>query len=241
MNSITITKTRTKDNDSSLCILLGFFLSLLGVLISAIIAGSSGVRKAFLGIAIRWLFIAVLVGGILFFNTGREAFSKARNNVINASDNQAVRQNNTQKNNVCWVISESKSKIDDSVSYTLICEGDELVGWRKEKPGLVIRYLEGKSSFYIVFPMYLGSREATVTIRFDSDEAITETWNISTDGHAVFAPWSAREVINSLLPSQKMIVRLTPYGESPITCTFHVTGLKDVIAPILPLFDESEQ
>ncbi len=238
MNNITITKNQTKDKDLSLCILLGFFLSLLGVLISAIIAGSSGVRKAFRGIAIRWLFIVVIVVLIRAFNIGKGAFSKAQENVIAASDNQDAEQNKTQRNNVCWVMSESKSKIDDSACYTLICEGNELLGWRKEKPELVIRYMEGKSSFYIVFPMYLGSNEATVTIRFDSDEAITETWNISTDGHAVFAPWSARDVINSLLSSQKLIVRLTPYGESPITCTFHVTGLKDVIAPILPLFEE---
>lgn len=238
MNSITITKAPTKDKDSLLCILLGFFLSLLGVLISAIIAGSNGVRKAFRGIAIRWLLIAAIVVASKAFNTGREAFSKARENVIATSDNQTVGQTNTHVNNVCWVISESKSEIDDSMGYTLICDGNELVGWRKEKPSLVIRYMEGKSSFYIVFPMYIGSNKTTVTIRFDSDEAITETWNISTDGHAVFAPWSAREVVNSLLASQKMIVRLTPYGESPITCTFHVTGLNNVIAPILPLFEE---
>ena len=77
--------------------------------------------------------------------------------------------------------------------------------------------------------MYLGNDKMPVTVRFDGDEAITDDWGCSTDGKAVFSPFPFSDFLETVLTSKRLVVRLTPYGESPETATFDISGLADVL------------
>ena len=75
-----------------LCIFLGIFLSLFGVLIAAIVAKGYGVRKSFLGIFIRWAVMAVLALIVVFFQSVAISWtSSSSNSHINKWDENGVR------------------------------------------------------------------------------------------------------------------------------------------------------
>ena len=145
-----------------LCVCLGFFLSLFGIMIAAIIGKGDGVIKAFIGIGVRWLLI--ISSCVFFGNLGKSMYDDdlASNNVVKVYP----------KTN--WNLDESISPIDDSKTYVLTCDAREQYGWRKEKPCLIVRYKEGKLDAYIVFGTYLGAGDdIDVVTRFDSCEAVT--------------------------------------------------------------------
>lgn len=133
-----------------------------------------------------------------------------------------------------WRLQTDVSPIDDSKSYFLILESeDEVAGMfgTSYKPSLYIRFKEGVLEAYITYNTYIGTGEVDVTTRFDKNEAETESWGLSTDGKAVFAVY-ATSFIQSVVEAKTLVVRLTPYGESPITVSFDLRGIDKAIKPI---------
>ena len=131
-----------------------------------------------------------------------------------------------------WEISSSKSEIDDTVGYTIICDADAPVSkhnFIKGVPRFVIRYKEGRTTAHISYPFFLSNQKMPVTIRFDSYEAITDDWDISTSNDAVFMPYPIADLLQIIESSKKMVVRLTPFGESPVTSTFKISGFRSVV------------
>lgn len=133
-----------------------------------------------------------------------------------------------------WKLQTDVSPIDDSKSYFLILESeDEVPGMfgTSYKPSLYIRFKEGDLESYISYNIYIGSSEVDVTTRFDKNEAETESWGLSTDGKAVFAI-DSESFIQSIVEAKTLVVRLTPYGESPKTVSFDLRGIDKAIKPI---------
>lgn len=201
-----------------LCVCLGCFLSLLGVVIAAIIGKGDGVIKAFVGIGVRWL---LLISSCVFLRSLGEFVRD--NDLAGNNAEETISKSN-------WSLEESISPIDDSKTYTLICNARERYGRYNEKPSLIIRYVEGKTDAYIVFDTYLGSGgDIDVITRFDSCEAVTAKWSISKEHDAVFVPWDIKEFVQVLIESKKMVVRIIPEHKSSETFTFDVDGFDKVI------------
>ena len=135
-----------------------------------------------------------------------------------------------------WNVSESESQIDDSqnVILSLLAETSVRAGYKSATPSLFIRCAEKKLSVFINVGMYLGMDFTRVLVRFDNQRAETNEWSISTDYEAIFAPGKYRYMnyINTLMKYRSMLVKLTPYGESPIQFKFDLRGLRSVISPI---------
>lgn len=132
-----------------------------------------------------------------------------------------------------WEMSSSKSEIDDTIGYTIICDAEAPVSKRnliKGIPHFVIRYKEGRTTAHISYPFFLSNQKMPVTIRFDSDEAITDDWDISTSNDAVFMPYPIADLLQMIEDSKKMVVRLTPFGESPVTSTFKISGFRSIVS-----------
>lgn len=133
-----------------------------------------------------------------------------------------------------WRLQTDVSPIDDSKSYFLILESeDEVAGMfgTSYKPSLYIRFKEGVLEAYISYSTYIGTGEVDVTTRIDKNEAETESWGLSTDGKAVFVI-DSESFIQSIVEAKTLVVRLTPYGESPITVSFDLRGIDKAIKPI---------
>ena len=133
-------------------------------------------------------------------------------------------------------ISRDKSAIDDSPVVIISCESKEKYSYHDEAR-LVIRYKEGEKSVYVNFGEYLGSDSIDVTTRFDSMQAETTKWSLSTDRKAAFFGGDISRFVNSLSYSNKLVVRATPYSESPRTYTFDISNFRELVGPVRSYFN----
>ena len=129
-----------------------------------------------------------------------------------------------------WGISTDVSPIDDSKTVICRLEADESVrvGYDTIKPTMILRYKERELEAYIVYDTFLGSDSIPVTLRFGKGNAESATWSISTDHKATFIRGDIAQFINRLERVDSFIVRLTPYGESPVTVSFSPKGVDKV-------------
>lgn len=128
-----------------------------------------------------------------------------------------------------WILSTDISPIDDTKTFTLLLAANED---EKGSPCIIIRLKEGKFELFINYSEYLGLDETRVTTRIDKNPPEDRLWSISTDRKAIFFPGDDLKFVESLLPAKNLVVRLIPYGESPVTTSFDLTGLPEAIKPI---------
>ena len=135
-----------------------------------------------------------------------------------------------------WEYSSSTSPIDDSKGHILRLEANEktATGIFGNTPTLIIRHKEGETEVYINIGSYLGSDEISVVHRLDNNPPRTWDWGLSSDSKAIFYPSNERPFILQMLKAKRLVIRLTPFGESPITSTFNLTGLDEALNPMKP-------
>ena len=102
----------------------------------------------------------------------------------------------------------------------------------RSTPTLIIRHKEGELEVYITFGTYLGSDSTSVTVRMGALPAEQSEWGLSTDGKAIFCPTDNAAFVRKLLENDRLVIRLTPYGESPVTSAFDLKGLSEAIQPM---------
>ena len=134
-----------------------------------------------------------------------------------------------------WKLITERSLIDDSQTIILQLYADSEIrsGYHKTQPVLFLRYKESRLESYIAYDIFIGSDGTDVTLRLGSGSAQTRSWSTSSDYKAVFYPGSVENFINDMSRVDTLVVRLTPYGESPITATFTTTGLSEAAKPLL--------
>jgi type VI secretion system protein VasI len=128
-----------------------------------------------------------------------------------------------------WQVEVKTSPIDDSRTVIASLVANESVGsgYRSYKPTLIVRNQEGKIEIYIFTDDFLGSDGIKVTTRMDKNNAVTRTWDISTDHKAAFHP-VPKLLAKVLTDAETMTVRFTPYSESPRTFSFNTRGFDEV-------------
>lgn len=68
--------------------------------------------------------------------------------------------------------------------------------------------------------------------RIDKQKAIKREWSISTNTKAVFYDGNVIDFIRKLQNGNQLFAQITPYGESPVSTTFNLNGLSEVIKPL---------
>ena len=133
-----------------------------------------------------------------------------------------------------WYVSSKTSQIDDSKKITLILEADDSIttAFGKVTPSLVIRCSEAETNVFIGWKVYLGLDQTEILTRFDSTQAQTKTWSISTDHKAAFVQGSDVAFAKKMMNHGKLLAQVTPYAEVPVTATFNIEGLREAIKPL---------
>jgi type VI secretion system protein VasI len=129
-----------------------------------------------------------------------------------------------------WIVTEDKSKIDDSTNVTLMLFANEEVYnsfGSADRPTLVIRCKENTTEAYVMTGNMLDNENAI--IRLDSEKAYPLKMSKSTDGKALFFP-SVITNIKKFWNYETMVFRFTPYNSGSSTVTFNIGGLKTEIA-----------
>jgi type VI secretion system protein VasI len=102
---------------------------------------------------------------------------------------------------------------------------------------LWIRCLEDTTAIIISGNCHLASGfdgYGDVTWRTDDDKPVTRSFDASTDSQAL-GLWSGRQAIpaiKELFGKERLIVRFTPFGMSPVEATFDIAGLEESIDPL---------
>ncbi|RLP21993.1 type VI secretion system-associated protein TagO [Mesorhizobium sp. YM1C-6-2] len=135
-----------------------------------------------------------------------------------------------------WVITRETSKLTDQPTVVMSLSSVESVdcGWNKgEKIGLVLRCHENKTVLYFATGCHMVSNDyddyGDITYRLDDQKARTVKGDVSTDNRAIglWAGGKSIPVIKQMFSRDKMIVRMTPYSESPFTATFDIKGTEE--------------
>lgn len=139
-----------------------------------------------------------------------------------------------------WATSITKSKISDRTNVVLQATSNEVVkcGWSQDnRVHLLIYCDENRTSLLVNTGCFMASTVAdygNVVIRMDKQQARTYAMKESTDNKALglWGGGSSIPVIKQIMNAQSVVVRATPYNESPFTVTFDVAGLASAIKPV---------
>lgn len=140
----------------------------------------------------------------------------------------------SSEGNSKWRVTKKSSPIDDSVNVFMHLSANEMIKGRygdKIAPSIIIRCKENETEMYITWDMYLGIGDVEVIYRFDKETAQTADWSVSTTREASFVN-KPISFIKSMIDKDSLLLRVTPYGESPVTATFPISGLKEAIVPL---------
>ncbi|HRX48915.1 MAG TPA: type VI secretion system-associated protein TagO [Spirochaetota bacterium] len=128
-----------------------------------------------------------------------------------------------------WTVDIATDPIDDSKKIIFSKYADEtLDGY--SKPLLVLRYSNGESEAFISWSKILDYNEnenVTVILRFDKEEAISETWNLSSGRDASFST-EPLSLIKEILTHKTLIAR-TSGIRMTLTTQFDLNGLKSLV------------
>ena len=133
-----------------------------------------------------------------------------------------------------WASRIEASPIDDSKNVFLSLPANEEIksGIHTVKPVLLARCKENTTEVFVLWGLYLGMGETTILSRLDAEKATSQSWSISTDYKASFYDGNDVEYLKKLLNHKKLLLQVTPYGESPVTATFDIDGLSGSINPL---------
>lgn len=136
-----------------------------------------------------------------------------------------------------WSLRIDQSKFKDTKDVYLSVEANDSVRigpYDIVKPTLWVRCMENTTSIFIVYNHFLGSDGIKIEYRIDRERALEDLWYISTDHNSV-GLWrgnTSLPFIRRLLGKSTLLVRLTPFSESPVTVSFTVSGLREEIGQL---------
>lgn len=139
-----------------------------------------------------------------------------------------------------WQVTEDKSQLDDSATVVLTLASDNTIQGQFGSPGpatLLLRCKENTTSVFLVLnDQFLSDIQGfgTVDYRIDSGKSGKVRMQSSTDNKAL-GLWSGGTAIpfaTKLLKGAKIVLRATPFNESPQEVTFDLTGLPTAVEPL---------
>lgn len=140
-----------------------------------------------------------------------------------------------------WLVRQETSKLTDQPTVVMSVDSNEAVncGWnRGQKIELVLRCMENKTVLYFATGCHMVSNEyddyGDITYRLDQEKAHKVRGDVSTDNKALglWGGGASIPMIKQMFGKKQMIVRMTPYSESPFTATFDVIGLEKASEPL---------
>ena len=140
-----------------------------------------------------------------------------------------------------WHVSDWTSPMDDSPAVALTANSQGIYTGAYGGPAgpatLHLRCLENSTNLFIKLNgHYLADLQSygQVAYRIDGQQSRTMRMKESTDNKAL-GLWSggaAIPVIRRMLGHEKVVMRITPFNESPVTVTFPIKGIEEKIEPL---------
>ncbi|MCV2877586.1 type VI secretion protein [Sedimentimonas flavescens] len=140
-----------------------------------------------------------------------------------------------------WSIEVKKSDFEDTTDVFMRVASQKPVSCGHFKGPqnitLLLRCKENTTSIFIATHCHLTSGHGgygNVDIRLDDQKSFVSRMDDSTDNSAL-GLWSGSRsipLIKQMLGKERMLVRFTPFSESPVTAEFNISGLDEAIKPL---------
>ncbi len=139
-----------------------------------------------------------------------------------------------------WNLRTDQSPLTDEKSVFLRIESDDNVQGRFGAPGpatLLVRCQENTTSAYFILnDLHLADIQTYGKIEYRVDEKPMQSRSFvaSTDNKALGLWNGGRSIpfLKELLGSQRLIIRATPYNESPVTAKFDTRGFDTAVVEL---------
>ncbi len=139
-----------------------------------------------------------------------------------------------------WQVETKKSEFKDTTDVYLSVATDENLdcGMFDHEPGtLLLRCMENKTAAMLITGCHMASGFSgygRVEYRVDNKAAMKRNFDASTDNKAL-GLWDGGDAIpfiKELIDGKTLIMRFTPFNESPTTAKFDISGLAKAIEPL---------
>lgn len=140
-----------------------------------------------------------------------------------------------------WRVNIETSKMTDDTNVFMFLESNENVncGWNGGQTiSLIVRCMENTTAVYFSTGCHMTSSRynnyGDVTYRLDDQKSKTKRFQDSTDNKALGLWRGSLSIpfLKEMLGKQKMLVRMTPYGESAFTAEFDISNIEKEIEPL---------
>lgn len=132
-----------------------------------------------------------------------------------------------------WVILRSIDSMTDRPRIMMVNEGEmELGRSASGRPTVILRCFQSRLEVYVNMKVYIGTRDTFATkVRFGTAEPVSQRWQSSTDGQAVFASDSVG-FLNRLSKVEKLLLEVTTFSGDRYRATFATKGLEGALPEI---------
>ncbi|MDF0602583.1 type VI secretion system-associated protein TagO [Psychromarinibacter sp. C21-152] len=140
-----------------------------------------------------------------------------------------------------WMVRTETSEFTDTTNVYLTVESEEPLRCNMfgtpQHANLILRCLEDTTSLFIATDCHLTSGHGgygQVEYRIDDRPAVSKGFDASTSNNSLGLWNGGRSIplVKELLGAERLLVRFTPFNESPATARFDITGLEQAIAPL---------
>ena len=139
-----------------------------------------------------------------------------------------------------WVVDITQSEFEDTTDVFLSLDANSLVQCRRHSPPaqftLVVRCKENTTSIFFAGDCHFAEHDGLNRgdYRVDSEPS-RKTHMLPSNGKAAIGHWRGTRstpIIENLLGGDRLLIRVAPFGMSPITAEFDITGLDEAIKPL---------
>lgn len=129
-----------------------------------------------------------------------------------------------------WISNHHKS-----AAFELEANQPVAVWMKQVRPTLVVRCIDNRTDVFVYTESAARIEEQdenhTVRVAFDGDEGAHERWPDSVEHDALFAP-DGKAMARRVLAAHQMRFTFSPHNAAPVTATFEVAGLSELLAPV---------
>lgn len=131
-----------------------------------------------------------------------------------------------------WQVSESVDEIHGT-KVVMIYKNTSKSHYPDWKGDITLNFRDkgGRMEAWVSYPgTFLDNEDIDIVYRIDDETPMRLKCGVSSDYQAAWIDngwWFAKQ----LAGREKLVVRVQPYGESPITCTFELEGMAEAFRP----------
>jgi len=136
----------------------------------------------------------------------------------------------SSKHQARWISNRRKS-----AAFELEANQAVAVWMKQVRPTLVVRCMDNRTDVFVYTESAARIEEQdenhTVRVAFDDEAGTHERWPDSVEHDALFAP-DGQVMARRLRAARQMRFTFSPHNAAPVTATFEVRGLSELLTPI---------